>query len=346
MAEYDFRTLSPTDFEHLSRDVLNAALGLRLRSYPEGRDQGIDLREVTPDGHTTIVQCKHYARTATAGFMKAVKGEVAKPARRMADRYIFVTSHALTAARETEVARILGVPVADVWGPDALNAALAAHPDIERRHFKLWLSSVTALIAILRAGLWQRSDALLMEVAESAKYWVETSALSGLAELLEREGVCVVTGMPGIGKTMLADMTALTAARAGWQVVQPVGGTTDAWATWRPETRQLFYLDDFIGGRSSRRPPPTRRRTGCASSPTCGGTAAPPACSSPAVSTSSDRPRRPAANGSTGWPRTSRAIASHRTPTTSPPAERSSPVTSSSPASPTRSQACSAWTRA
>src|SRR6266545_859552 len=216
MPEYDFRTLSPTDFEYLVGDVLNADLGLRLHSYPEGRDQGIDLRQVTADGHTTIVQCKHYRKSSPSTFLTAVRKEAGKPALRVADRYLFVTSHDLSAAREDEVARILGIPHGDVWGPRAINDALGRHPEVERQHFKLWLSSTAALEAILHAGRWRRTDALLAEVAEHARYWVETPAYAAVRDILDSEGVCVVAGIPGVGKTFLADMIMLAAADEGW----------------------------------------------------------------------------------------------------------------------------------
>src|SRR5918999_1668778 len=248
MPEYDFRTLSPTDFEYLIGDVLNADLGLRLHSYPEGRDQGIDLREVTADGHTTIVQCKHYLKSSPSTFLTAVRKEVGKPALRVADRYLFVTSHDLSAAREDEVAGILGIPHGDVWGPRAVNDALGRNPDVERRHFKLWLSSTAALDAIVNAGRWRRTDALLDDLARRARYWAETPAYAAVRDTLAGEGVCLVAGIPGIGKTFLAGMITLAAAGEGWQGVDlSDAGVADAWAAARPETRQFFYYDDFLG---------------------------------------------------------------------------------------------------
>lgn len=247
MPEYDFRTLSPTDFEYLVGDVLNADLDLRLHSYPEGRDQGIDLRQVTADGHTTIVQCKHYLKSSPSTFLTAVRKEAGKPALRVADRYLFVTSRDLSAAREDEVARILGIPHDDVWGPRAINDALGRNPDVERRHFKLWLASTTALDAILHAGRWRRGEALLDEAAHRAKYWAETPAYDAVRDILAAEGVCVVSGAPGVGKTFLADMIMLAAARDGWQIVDLSAGIEDAWAAVHPTTRQLFYHDDFLG---------------------------------------------------------------------------------------------------
>ncbi len=45
MADYDFTgSLSPLDFELLSKDLLEAELDIQLENFSEGRDRGIDLR--------------------------------------------------------------------------------------------------------------------------------------------------------------------------------------------------------------------------------------------------------------------------------------------------------------
>jgi hypothetical protein len=45
MADYDFTgCLSPLDFELLSKDLLEAELGIQFENFSEGRDKGIDLR--------------------------------------------------------------------------------------------------------------------------------------------------------------------------------------------------------------------------------------------------------------------------------------------------------------
>jgi hypothetical protein len=42
MADYDFRSLSPHDFELLCRDLLPERLVVTLESFTMGRDSGID----------------------------------------------------------------------------------------------------------------------------------------------------------------------------------------------------------------------------------------------------------------------------------------------------------------
>ncbi|MBE8335767.1 restriction endonuclease, partial [Leptospira borgpetersenii] len=59
MPNYDFRTLSPLDFEDLVRDLLQAEEGMRLESFGPGADQGIDFRFASGAG-AVIVQAKHY----------------------------------------------------------------------------------------------------------------------------------------------------------------------------------------------------------------------------------------------------------------------------------------------
>ena len=80
MTDYDFTTcLSSLDFELLSKDLLEAELGIQLENFREGRDKGIDLRFAPAKGvmHSVfnlanfgatkkppelIVQCKRYSK--------------------------------------------------------------------------------------------------------------------------------------------------------------------------------------------------------------------------------------------------------------------------------------------
>jgi len=250
MPDYDFRTLSPVDFEHLTRDVLNADLGLRLQSYPPGRDQGIDLRQVDAKGTVTVVQCKHYIESSWPTFLRAVKKEGKRGKDLAADRYTFVTSRPLTPLQQGKIlGELAGLPIVhdDIWGKDALNAALGRHPEVERRHIKLWISSTEVLDTLLRSGQWQRGEALLAVLADRARLWVHTPAYDQVLDMLEREGVCIVCGPPGVGKSFLAGMALLAAAHNGWQVVDVANNIEEAWTALRTDRPQIFHYDDFLG---------------------------------------------------------------------------------------------------
>ncbi|MEA3487016.1 MAG: hypothetical protein U9R20_05095 [Thermodesulfobacteriota bacterium] len=56
MTSYDFRSLSPIDFEGLVRDLLQEELALTLESFKPGKDLGIDFR-FTIDKDNTLGGC-------------------------------------------------------------------------------------------------------------------------------------------------------------------------------------------------------------------------------------------------------------------------------------------------
>lgn len=252
MPDYDFRNLSPVDFEHLARDALNADLGLALQSYASGRDQGIDLRQVTADGSVIVGQCKHYLESSWSTFQSAVRKEAVKARALNADRYMFVTSRPLSPGNQGKIYEELSdlrIAHDDVWGRDELNAALGRHPDVERTHLKLWLSSTVMLDSLLNAGRWQRGDATLDDARDRAKFWVHNSVYDQVVNILEREGVCIVSGPPGVGKTFVAEMVLLSAVtRDGWEPVHVSDNIEEAWKALKNDgSRQFFYFNDFLG---------------------------------------------------------------------------------------------------
>jgi hypothetical protein len=253
LPDYDFRTLSPLDFEQLARDLLNADRGLAVQSYAAGGDQGIDLRQVTPGGEVIVAQCKHYADSSWSTFMGAVRKESRRGGTLRADRYLFITSHKLSPQQQDEVATTLaggGLPIAhdDVWGREELNAALGRRPAIERRHVKLWLSSAAVLDRMLGQGTWHRGDATVIRARGTARVWLQTPEYDEAMRLLERSGCCIVYGPPGAGKTFLAEMALFAHVQDGWEPVHIAGDIAAAWDSLSlDETRQVFYYDDFLG---------------------------------------------------------------------------------------------------
>jgi hypothetical protein len=140
---YDFRTLSPIDFENLVRDLLQAEFGIRLESFGPGRDQGIDFR-FSSGGDSTIVQAKHYLDSGANALIAAMRRENLKVKRLTLSRYILATSVSLTNMVKSKILEAMpGCPLTlgDILGREDLNNLLTKHPQIERGHFKLWLSS-------------------------------------------------------------------------------------------------------------------------------------------------------------------------------------------------------------
>ena len=144
MADYDFRSLSPHDFELLCRDLLQRPLGVRLESFTTGRDSGIDFRHLTKSDHV-IVQCKHYAESGFEALCRVLQGKERKKLQALKPtRYFLATSVGLTPRRKQELLKILApycLAPGDIFGKDDVNNLLTQYEEIELQHFKLWLTS-------------------------------------------------------------------------------------------------------------------------------------------------------------------------------------------------------------
>ncbi|MEY8829725.1 toll/interleukin-1 receptor domain-containing protein [Sedimentitalea sp. XS_ASV28] len=148
---YDFATLSFTDFEALSRDLLGRELGVRFEAFPEGVDDGMDGRHATADGDV-ILQAKHYLRSGASKLKSKMKSERAAIDALAAQRYLLTTSASLTPMAKAELAKVIGSSLkspGDIIGPDDLNALLRKYPDIEQSHSKLWQQSTGVMKAVV-----------------------------------------------------------------------------------------------------------------------------------------------------------------------------------------------------
>jgi Restriction endonuclease/AAA domain len=246
---YDFATLSPNDFELLVRDLLKIEQGWRLEAFGIGKDGGVDLRCVTPS-QKVVVQCKHYAGSSFADLRTAARREVAKMQKEKPDRYLFVTSQTLSRTQKdtlvVDLAPWISNP-ADILMQVDLNEMLARNPDVERAHFKLWLGSSTVLETIVHSGLWARSEALLEDIRDRVRLYVRSPAFDRALKRLNESNVVVITGPPGVGKSLLAEMLVLEHWHKGWQVIQVSSDINEAWELIQPKRHQIFLYDDFLG---------------------------------------------------------------------------------------------------
>ena len=193
LSMYDFLTLSPLDFEELIRDLLQAELNVRLESFGPGPDQGIDFRHST-GGRGIIVQAKHYGRSGPKELLRATRMEndnviALGPAVR---RYILATSVSLSPALKNRiVAEMPDTPldVEDIFGLEDLNNLLARHSEVERQHFKLWLSSTTILERILRSGVYNRTQTEMALIRDMVPRFVQNRSLIEAEAILSDAGV-------------------------------------------------------------------------------------------------------------------------------------------------------------
>ncbi|MYE06537.1 MAG: hypothetical protein F4Y04_04835 [Chloroflexi bacterium] len=246
---YDFRRLSPHDLELLARDLLQAAWGVELESFKTGRDGGIDLRYARA-GANVIVQCKHYVESGIAALRRAMRGEAEKIDRLDPERYVVATSVPLSPGNKDAIVEVVGPSIlspADVLGAEDLNNLLALHPEIEKRHFKLWLASSAVLERVLHNASVTQSEFKVEQVHRDARRYVQSAAYSEAMDLLDRHGIVIVAGPPGVGKTTLADLLLYRHLERGYQAVLLQGDAREGADRFQPGTKQVFHFDDFLG---------------------------------------------------------------------------------------------------
>ncbi|HEX5591752.1 MAG TPA: restriction endonuclease [Solirubrobacterales bacterium] len=246
-----FERLADNEFEDLVGDLLGAEEDRRYERFRRGPDQGIDLRYMAEDV-LSVVQCKHYRNSTISQLRAAARSEAVALEKSGVEptRYRFVTSLPLTPPNKAALADDLGEWVAadsDVIGGNDLEALLDLHPEVERRHVKLWLSGGTALAALLKADVLARSRALLASIDRALPLYVQTEAFLLAHEKLTAERVCLISGQPGIGKSTLARMLVADAVKQGFEPVEVSNDIEEAWGLNDPQIPQVFYYDDFLG---------------------------------------------------------------------------------------------------
>jgi hypothetical protein len=246
-----FERLADTEFEDLVGDLLGAEEKRRYERFRRGPDLGIDLRHAVDD-LLVVVQCKHYRNSTFSQLRAAARREAARLDESGVEptHYRFVTTLPLTPPNKTALVEDLEgylASDADVLGGNDLEALLDRHPEVERRHVKLWLSGGTALEALLNADVLARSRALLASIDRALPLYVQTEAFLLAHEKLTAERVCLISGQPGIGKSTLARMLVADAVKQGFEPVEISNDIEEAWRLSDPQIPQVFYYDDFLG---------------------------------------------------------------------------------------------------
>jgi conflict system STAND superfamily ATPase/restriction endonuclease len=253
MPDYDFSTLSPIDFEYLTRDLLQKKLDIFLESFTSGRDGGIDLRHSSDKEKTLIVQCKHYSNSTLSNLKSSLKKELDKLKKLNPSRYIVCTSMALTPANKDEIKKILHPYIKkteDIIHKTDLNNLLGLYPDIEKQHIKLWMTSSAVLDRILKSKVHNYSDFECDEIEDNIKKFVKAEAFQTALEIIQDNNILVISGIPGIGKTTLARMLVyhfLLSEDQEAEFIYITQNIADAYENYNPDKRQIFLYDDFLG---------------------------------------------------------------------------------------------------
>ncbi|MDY0236909.1 MAG: hypothetical protein RBR71_12860 [Gudongella sp.] len=248
---YDFKMLSDYDFELLTQDLLQKALNCRLESFKKGKDKGIDLRYSNYRRKDTIIQCKHYANSTFSSLKSNLKNkEYSKIKALNPSRYILVTSQGLTPYQKDELFQILDpycLSTSDIFGMNELNSLLRQFVEVEKNHYKLWLTSTSLLEKITHSSVYNRSEINMDRTLTRFKIYVQNKAYYKALDILKDSHCCIISGIPGIGKTTLAEMLLISYLDMGYEVIKISQNINEAFKVYSSKSKQIFLYDDFLG---------------------------------------------------------------------------------------------------
>lgn len=257
MIDYDFSTLNDKEFENLSIDLISKDKNKRFERFKVGKDGGIDGRFYHDDGSQEIVQCKHYLKTGFNGLISSLKkkndkgiNEIDKVKKLTPTKYIFVTSLPLSVENKKTIKKLFDPYIKNdsfIYGQEDLNQILGNHPDIEKRHYKLWLNSTVVLDRIINNAIESRSEFLLEDIKEKSKYYAITENNQKAIDKLEDSHIIIIAGEPGIGKTTLAEHLAFWYVEKDYKFYNIENSINEAESIYKRDEKQIFYFDDFLG---------------------------------------------------------------------------------------------------
>ena len=225
---------------------------MRFEAFGPGPDGGIDGRHSATDGDV-VLQVKHYVGSSFPQLKAAMKKERASIDGLGARRYILATSRHLSPPNKATLAGVIGPALlqeSDILGQGDLNQLLSIHPEVEKAHLKLWLSSTavlqTILGAIVHAGSHAFTASSKAEIAAKVKVYAPNPSLAQAREVLDSLHVLIVSGPPGVGKTTLAEILTFAYLREGWDLVA-LRSLEDGFRRIDDTSKQVFFFDDFLG---------------------------------------------------------------------------------------------------
>ncbi|WP_410666044.1 restriction endonuclease [Amycolatopsis sp. lyj-84] len=252
MDGYDLGRLTDFDFEELCKDLFEVVLGRPLEVFAPGRDGGIDLRYIGPASEgKTVIQCKHWMKSGRDALVRHLrKVERPKVERLAPSRYLVATTVELTVGAKDEIAEIFSGFVqspGDIYGAHEIVGLLRKHPEIVRRHTRLWLASTAVLGSLLNRDILLRSRALALDIDESLRRFAPHPGRDHARRLLDGQHSCLIVGPPGAGKTTLAHVLLADYQAEGFTIIEATNRLDDVHRMWDDEERQIFFVDDFVG---------------------------------------------------------------------------------------------------
>jgi len=258
MASYNLEVLNDKEFEELCKDLLEKELGFSFQIFKTGRDKGIDLRYACNVENEVIVQAKRFIRSTYSNLKAELKKEKDK-VEELSDkpkRYILMTALDVSVGQVDEIVLEMKPFIKnsqDVYGRDRIMNLITKYPDIEKKYYKLWLTSTNVLSLILHNGVNGRSEFVKDKILKKASLYVPTRNFDIAVNKLKENHFLIISGEPGIGKTTISYLLICDLLANGYELIYVDDHLKDAEDVLSnsPDIKQIVFFDDFFGANLS-----------------------------------------------------------------------------------------------
>lgn len=258
---FELHKLGWKAFEDLVVCILKEVMGQTFQSFADGVDGGRDGafhgQWITQDGEimdgTYTLQCKHTSLSDKLFPSSIILEELPKVTRLvvqgLCDNYILITNYKVSAekAKEAEKAFIsVGVRIAKVYDTDWINSIISSHPNLRRLVPRLY--GLGDLTQIVTHQAYRQAREVLDSLVPDLACFVPTSAYRKSANALKEHGFVLLIGEAASGKTMIANLLALSAADE-WDIQTIMLSSPEEFTqNWNPDDPgQFLWVDDAFG---------------------------------------------------------------------------------------------------
>ena len=221
---FDLHKLGWKAFQDLVGYIFSEVMGQTFQQFADGPDGGRDGAfhgQWSSDKGNDLsgsftIQCKHTSESNKALPDSVVDKELPKIERLsqqgLADNYIFVTNHTISGEKAKAAEKCFidaGANHAVVYGAEWINKKITYYPVLRR--FVPRLYGLGDLSQIVTHQAHRQTLTVLRNNVSDLKCFVPTEAYRKSANALYNHGFVLLLGEPGSGKSMIANLLALSA---------------------------------------------------------------------------------------------------------------------------------------
>lgn len=254
MKNYNLYALSSDEFEELSVDLQSNIEKITYSKTNVGADEGIDGYVYNNKRKLQILQSKKYSsKNSLNQQMKIEKVKIEK-LKEKPQKYVLYTTCKLQLKDKKKIQEIMKPyieSINDINDYSDINNLISNQPEIELKYYKLWISSTNVMVdtfeRIFNRRIYEINKIKKEEKKKVSIKYVATKHLSSAIEILEKSNVVIISGMPGVGKTTLANAIAIIYENRNYEYVN-IEKIEDYFNfKINDDKKYVFFFDDFLG---------------------------------------------------------------------------------------------------